>query len=465
MIDEELYQRASDELNSERRQAHIWDRACALSKNDHDEARYLYTNLRVEEYIAELASGKSLPEEESKDDAPDTISAQESEDAEASSRTLPLDDTADFDSTLSIDEISSLSGDSDLEFEDDPLLQEIASVGAPLSAVEREYYEQHPDQLKELHQDGLKDPAADNSAELDRLLGGLNTTSHTEDDDDPSHALTAEFTEVSRTQAILNEDLDWLDDENQLEPVNQTQQGLQRFPQQEPMVDETDRLTQDLLRQADDLPGQEQHSDVVASDSTHQENSNWEPSWEPSNKANVAAVGTAAAIGAARYGNTTENGSSRRASSSADSAHLPLSLTDGKSGTEYLIFKKNKRVQAVKKGVSWSALLVTTPYLIYRQMFGTAIVYVLMSLIVCAGLIIMGLSWIDAGASASNMIKWVTAGFGLLAVVGLLYLPFRHGNTWRSNKLERRGFELVANVKAKNPGKAVAIARRASALD
>ena len=53
MIDEELYQQATDELNSDRRRAHLWARACALSSDDHDEARYLYTNLRVEELIAE----------------------------------------------------------------------------------------------------------------------------------------------------------------------------------------------------------------------------------------------------------------------------------------------------------------------------------------------------------------------------------------------------------------------------
>ena len=77
----------------------------------------------------------------------------------------------------------------------------------------------------------------------------------------------------------------------------------------------------------------------------------------------------------------------------------------------------------------------------------------------------MGLNWIDAGDSASDLTKLATLGFGLLAVIGILYIPFRHGNNWRSEKLERRGFELVAHVKAGNPGKAIALARRASALD
>lgn len=53
MIDEELYRLAQDELNSDQRRSNIWARACALARDDHDEARYLYTNLRVEEMIAE----------------------------------------------------------------------------------------------------------------------------------------------------------------------------------------------------------------------------------------------------------------------------------------------------------------------------------------------------------------------------------------------------------------------------
>jgi len=57
MIDEELYQLAADELNSDRRKSDIWARACALASDDHDEARYLYTNLRVEEMLAEREAG------------------------------------------------------------------------------------------------------------------------------------------------------------------------------------------------------------------------------------------------------------------------------------------------------------------------------------------------------------------------------------------------------------------------
>ncbi len=61
MIDEELYQFASDELNSDRRIKELWNRACALARDDHDEARFLYKNLRVEELLEQQATGEPLP--------------------------------------------------------------------------------------------------------------------------------------------------------------------------------------------------------------------------------------------------------------------------------------------------------------------------------------------------------------------------------------------------------------------
>jgi hypothetical protein len=455
MIDEELYQQAADELNSDRRRAHVWARACALSKDDHDEARYLYTNLRVEELIAERDSRSGTSDVAASMDHNETLTMDSGPDISSSARVLPLDDTLDFDddSPLNIDDASSQSDNSDLQFDYDPLLQNIAGASAPLSPMEREYYEKHPEQLKELEESDVKDPLQRVNENLDVLLDGVNFGDH-----DASNALSAGFSDANNDQSvIINDEIDWIDNDDD---TNDPPVGLQRFTPQAREHDDTDRFTQNLLRQVDNLPGQ--HSGVVASEDVQAD----ESTWEPSPRANEAAVGTAAAIGAARYGNVSEKNQQRRStSSSADSSRFPIDLTDGKSGTEYTVFRRDQNIQAVKTGVSWSALFFTVPYLIYRHMIGTAIVYIIMSLIVAAGLIFMGLSWIDTGASASNLIKFATAGFGLLAVIGILYLPFRHGNSWRSEKLEQRGFELVARVKAGNPGKAVALARRASALD
>lgn len=466
MIDEELYQQAADELNSDRRRAHIWARACALSKDDHDEARYLYTNLRVEELIAERDSGLGTTA-----DAPnmeqDATLALEPTPSISSTRVLPLDDTLDFDvdSTLNIDSTPSQPVDLGLQLDPAPVMPDIASGGAPLSPMEREYYEKHPEQLKELEESKVTDSIQQGNKDLDLILDGIESINY--GDDETSNILSADFTHAEFTPVddipgdLVNDEMAWLDNDDQADEghANDNQTNLQHFAPQTQAVDDTDRFTQDLLRQVDELPGQ--HSDVVASDELHQE----ESTWEPSPRANEAAVGTAAAIGAARYGQVPDKNHKHRSIGATDSLRLPIDLTDGKSGREYTVFRRDQKIQAVKKGVSWSALFFTVPYLIYRQMFGTAIVYTIMSLILAAGLIFMGLSWIDAGASASNLIKLATAGFGLLAVIGILYLPFRHGNTWRSEKLEQRGFELVARVKAVNPGKAVALARRASALD
>lgn len=472
MIDEELYQQAADELNSDRRRAHIWARACALSKDDHDEARYLYTNLRVEELIAERESSLDTADDalSMEQDVPLTLDPTPT--SIPPTGVLPLDDTLEFgdDSTLSIDSAPSLPSDSGLQLDPAPIMPEIASGGAPLSPMEREYYEKHPEQLKELEESKVTESIQQGNQDLDLILDGIESINY--GDDDKSNILSADFTNAEFTPVdenpgvLVNDEMDWLDSDAQADDShgahdsqgNDFQTNLQHFDPQTPAVDETDRFTQDLLRQVDELPGQ--HSDVVSSNELHQE----ESTWEPSPRANEAAVGTAAAIGAARYGHV-ENNHNHRSIGATDSLRLPIDLTDGKSGTEYTVFRRDQKIQAVKEGVSWSALFFTVPYLIYRHMFGTAIVYTIMSLIVAAGLIFMGLSWIDAGASASNLIKLTTVGFGLLAVVGILYLPFRHGNSWRSEKLEQRGFELVARVKAGNPGKAVALARRASALD
>jgi hypothetical protein len=459
MIDEELYQQAADELNSDRRRAHIWARACALSKDDHDEARYLYTNLRVEELIAERDSGLGAT-----DDAPSIDQnanlAMDTAPSISSTRVIPLDDTLDIDDELSpsFDMEPSLLADANLQFDQDPLFHDVTSNAAPLSPMEKEYYEKHPKQLQELEESDINDLLHQGNEDLDVLLEGIDNT-HYAQDNEPDVFDSGFSDAISNATVLVNEEVEWIDDEPDEENALASPQ---HYPVQTTEHDDTDRFTQDLLRQADDLPGQ--HSDVVASEEPNAE----ESTWEPSPRANEAAVGTAAAIGAARYGQVSEKNQLRRPTSSIgakDSSRLPIDLTDGKSGTEYTVFRRDQKIQAVKKGVSWSALFFTVPFLIYRHMFGTAIVYTIMTLIVAAGLIFMGLSWVDAGDSASDLIKLTTLGFGLLALIGILYLPFRHGNSWRSEKLERRGFELVARVKAGNPGKAVALARRASALD
>jgi len=107
MREEDLYELANDELNSRNRKADLWARACALATDDVDEARYLYTNLRVEELAVEhdidLTSAQSIPPKELTELDLADVSAGIGEDlgAEASS---------DDDTSLLADDAETLAG-------------------------------------------------------------------------------------------------------------------------------------------------------------------------------------------------------------------------------------------------------------------------------------------------------------------------------------------------------------------
>ncbi|MFK8075544.1 MAG: DUF2628 domain-containing protein [Granulosicoccus sp.] len=469
MFDEELYQQAADELNSDRRKAHIWARACALSKDDHDEARYLYTNLRVEELMAEREAGMRTGIESHSTDHDSTLSLDSSDfDLSASVQTSDLSGSFSADDTLSFPQTESVHGGHSGQAESDDLMRELSEISLSNEASQasqqrvefeqqfdahatgkgKEYYDQNPNQLLDRDATGSFSALENNNEELNMLLDGVDSAS----EDSDEGALTADFTDSTITESILVDDeLEWLNDSES------DKTSLQIIAPVHPDHEETDRFTQELLRQADEMPGQ--HSDVVATDDVDED-----VTWEPSPRANEVAVGTAAAIGAARYGKQADVSPARFSENDKHSG-FPVDLTDGKSGTEFSVYKRGGSVQAVKQGVSWSALFFTFPYLVYRHLFGTAIVYAITTALVLAGLIFFGLNWLDAGDAATNQTKAFAAGFALLAFIGLLYLPFRHGNAWRSEKLESRGYELVAHVNAVSSGRAIARARRASALD
>ena len=586
MIDEELYQQAADELNTDRRRAHIWARACALASDDHDEARYLYTNLRVEELIAEreanggAAADPSVLDVDEHDAtlalepvsfeedgateekfgfmADDEFSLGESEDVPSSvstpagvdsSKNNNDDDLFELlpsglgDTDSQLDDTSQLDGTAVLDLDSDDLAEFQASIPAedyetfdaqaaasleeaeealqldgmipPSSAPENVLSEEASPEFDALADDGqsvsglpeiegLDDDNApprnqalqQNDDDLNELLDGVYPASKGLDgigsslsSEDADEALTADFSDASGTQAVmLDDELDWLDDEvAQVEPdAVVMDNALEPYQPAALDHDDTDRFTQELERQADEMPGQ--HSDVVAHEVPEQPDIS--PAATPDKTEHVgqnlddvytedsdresqvaAAAFTATAAGAAATAATLQTGSDSGHADHAPAAlagqarEFPLDLSEDSTGTPYSVYRRDTRVQAVKDGVSWSALLMTVPFLIYRQLFGTAIVYTLMSIILLAGLLVMGLAWFDAGIAATPLVKGATIGFAVLAAIGLLYIPFRYGNTWRGDKLENRGFELIAWVRAKNPGKAIAQARRAAALD
>ena len=256
------------------------------------------------------------------------------------------------------------------------------------------------------------------------------------------------------------DDLDWLDEAHRSRngristhprPSNRNAEGVE---------DDGDPLTRELRRQAEELPDGGSGS-VIAHETT--------PDTLP-----VRRVGHDAeprrrrrrrrrTVGARRTSGATPgttDGGGRDAFALTDG---PLEITDERGGAEeFAVFvdAAGKRApQAVRQGGSWGALVATVPWLLGRRLVGTAIVYVLFAVVVLAGLAATGLAWSEAGESASMMTRGATVGFALLALIGLVVVPFRNANHWREDKLERRGFDLVAYVRTRDRERAVALAR------
>ncbi len=125
-------------------------------------------------------------------------------------------------------------------------------------------------------------------------------------------------------------------------------------------------------------------------------------------------------------------------------------------GRAWLIYRRGPdELRAVKKGVSWPALIATLPWLLSRMLLGTALVYSVLWLLLMAGLLVSGLAWLDAGTVVPLATKVLFAGFVLLSVIGLLYVPFRHANGWHARKLERRGFSGLRQLNARTAKAAV----------
>ncbi len=140
MREEDLYELATDELNSRNRKADLWARACALATDDVDEARYLYTNLRVEELAIEhevdLTQANAAFTQELQE--PDLTLALASPEGNTSSQRIPdNDDESNLTpAQLALKRVNdSMGGDSTnqlptgLSLQDDP-----ASAGAQSSA-------------------------------------------------------------------------------------------------------------------------------------------------------------------------------------------------------------------------------------------------------------------------------------------------------------------------------------------
>ncbi|MFK7992717.1 MAG: hypothetical protein AB8B87_01175 [Granulosicoccus sp.] len=605
MIDEELYQQAADELNSDRRRPHIWARACALASDDHDEARFLYTNLRVEELISERAHGigsSASTTQDIEDDATLALS--------------PIDDIVDEDEIKGfLDDMEMMDGDSSvpssvpapsgidlpaasdnplqlepLNFEEDnantdetfeAVVDELIEPDADLMsdyvpenhgilddtyaeegiaeedfAKELETFKAEQDTASPLLDTGSftgagfaeeKDIDLDSTTNLNLSADDIAEIQDLADAADVDHDMTsveeaaADLTDLSpletgayetpaadmtsgdltsgdmssggmksgdmtsgdmtsgdMTQANIsvldaqtNELDEMLEDASyqpaDTEPPESDSEWLENdsLPtdyehhentKRDPTIIEADPYTEELSRQADELDlGEEERPVTEEADFSHldaqdEDEGVSEPARHHEEDTSDAAIPAAAAASAAALVASAPDLSSpgshnHRDEVDVDRQELPLDLTQGRKGKSFSVYRRNRHAQAVKTGVSWSALFLTLPYLVYRHMFGTALAYIGLWIVSIGGLAIAGLAWLDAGSDVDPLVQACTIGFALLAFIGLIYIPFRYANSWRGEKLENRGFEMVAVAKAKNPGKAIARARRHAALD
>lgn len=418
MIDEELYKIATDELNSDDRKPDVWARACALASDDHDEARFLYTNLRVEEMLNKDGKQRTFSTDRKRDDdlsdadQLDTLELSLEDDATGpSSRPTGLTDNH---VPLPIDDI--------IGYDANDTSAPSSTAGNALASSTADA---NDDSWSEL--DSLAQSNASSTAALSNLTGeavdGIKTTGRAElDDFSESDIVAASNTNLSREQ-------------------------------QSPESQRTDRLSENLERQIDAMDTTE--LDTQSNSITHIEQS------EDSTRlhAETPAVQSPDSANATRV--VQQHDAVRTDYADSDildeeaAMDVDSDLLDTGEGRSFMVFSRNGALKAIKRGVSWPALLFTFPWLLSKAMFGTAIVYGCLWLVTLAGLFTTASHWMAAGAGATLGIKIWTLAFALLALIGLLYIPFRYGNRWVADKLQNRGFEFESAVSASNKNDAM----------
>ncbi len=441
MIDETLYQLATDELNSDQRKPDIWARACALASNDHDEARYLYTNLRVEQMLAEqankdkaLARSGGLPAADLTLELHDETQLDETSPIE-STRT---GQTSDFNLKADGLELEGDSGHSSVighgsglelsmeDFDLDP--QEIASMNASepgtTSSIHGKVTKSDLSAASDRNAISMEDDPLAYWAQQHQeqiRLGGEN------DNDDA--ARSKELARQADELPGLNSDIVAVESTAPSSPEKIKPSFHLSLPEQQQQIDQQKHKQQP-----------EAYAEPMLLDELQQE-----PQQEPPIPAQRAPIPAEAPVHF-DYADGDDNIAN-------DVINTPTTRTA--SGKRYYVYSRGDKSQAVKDGVSWPAMFLTLPWLLTKGMLGTGIVYTMLWLILIAGLLTTGFAWMDAAPNASTAIKIWTGLFVLLALIGLFYVPFRHGNAWFQQKLQRRGYELDALVHAKNRKEAI----------
>lgn len=465
MIDEELYRIAQEELNSDQRRSNIWARACALARDDHDEARYLYTNLRVEEMVAEQkASGKPdlpendpapEPEEKPASDKPrirldpavmaqanEMIADDRSEDLRLESSSLADSDFGDLDA----DAMEQFSSRLNAEVKDEPKQNKLSDETA--NALEKLAESKRNMTSADLESSGKDD-------KLDfRQRNEADPTKSSGIDQYTSIELELPNTDAAEEQFGLDElDIDEYSSDH-IQSTDEPAAGVPNIESEQPSTPvHRDAHPVDHVEQPEVL-AQEELAALEAQ--ARREASVAEQPVAARTMESVPDQSNRDELGPGVNHDYADNSDINAAALEQEIDADEVAALDSGSGKPFLVFSDSEgRTKVVKRGVSWSAMFLTFPWLLSKSLFGTALVYALLWLVLMGGLLLTGLAWLDAGAAVSTATKLATALFALLIVIGLLYLPFRYGNSWVAQKLINKRYDYHTPVRAKNSKHAI----------
>lgn len=418
MIDEELYKLATDELNSEQRKPDVWARACALASDDHDEARFLYTNLRVEEMLNKDGKQRTFNSDRAREQR-DLSSSEKLDDLE-----LSLDDETTASNRMGVDANNSAPLPIDDIVGFDAENQTTGSVsGNDLSLGEASSF------------DGYDiDSLAQNNASSDGALSSITGKALNTEIDEPAGADSDQFADMSTQHDTAHEPL--IHDDDHIETGLFSGVG-----------DQADTAS-DHQNQNDHAPIASDYTDAESADTEQIEADN---AFNAHTQLHDDAPSPAA-----------ESDNSGILADYADDDILHAStldddgdeLYDG-AGRSFMVFGRDGVLKAVKRGVSWPAMFFTLPWLLYKKLIGTAIVYCGLWVVAVGGLIVTASRWASAGGDAAMSLKLWTAAFILLGLIGLFYIPLRYGNQWVAEKLQNAGFEFESAVGAGNKREAI----------
>ena len=539
MIDEELYQFATEELNSDRRNSELWNRACALAQDDHDEARYLYTNIRVEELLEQHAKGEPLPLMPSlpkksapvaKTAPPKGLENDLSLDFDASALDNSATDTVSssnraFGANFAADDLPSLdntgemtdtqygssqaelttgksaftdkSTPADLVAKDDLLLSTepnaedtTASVRgtAPtmdlsesptdfdIDAVKAMNNEDGADAKPTLSEDSRNFLDLDALPSVDPEISSLAASASQTLSDDKAQATSVDdFAADEDAQAFIDKnsnsastadrplmdqtldatangadsdatgaELKFLDGSSPGEHLDTAGQadGL------------TNGMANDLASDSpNDLPSLDGEEEARARQSALSENLEHEAdTWLPTDGDSTGTAHQSHAPVVQDY-SAPGAGATHSMGAMGDSEQAELMTGPGRL---YRVFSRGPDdTRAVRRGMSWTAMFFTLPWLLVKRMPGTAIVYALLWIVAVGGLLISGIHWLDTSTTAPSIAALWPLGFAVLAVIGLIILPLFMANRWHASSLMGRGYEEIATVRAKSHNRAI----------